>query len=77
MGDARWRASINNYPSHLIAGAEVSQAVIFGQMAGKCAARAILEGDQNILSEYELKWRDYQILLGRIQGVLCKGLMRD
>jgi len=44
--------------THPITGAGVSQAVISGQMAGRCAARAILEGDHDILSEYEMEWRD-------------------
>lgn len=43
--------------THPITGAGIAQAVTCGQMAGAAAARAILNNDMGILSEYEKEWK--------------------
>ena len=44
--------------THPISGAGIAQAVMSGLMAGKWVARAVRDGDTNILSEYEKEWQD-------------------
>ena len=44
--------------THPITGAGLPQAVICGRMAGKWAARALLEKDLNLLQGYEREWKD-------------------
>lgn len=45
--------------THPITGAGIPQAVICGQLAGKWAARAVLEDDLGLLGRYEDEWRDH------------------
>jgi len=44
--------------THPITGAGVAQAVICGKMAGKWAARAVMEKNLNLITEYENEWID-------------------
>ena len=44
--------------THPITGAGLPQAVICGKIAGKWAARSILEKNPGILKEYEREWKD-------------------
>jgi flavin-dependent dehydrogenase len=45
--------------ANAITGAGVFQAVVGGDMAGKWAARAALEGDPSLLRHYEEEWNDF------------------
>ncbi len=44
--------------THPITGAGIAQAVLCGRMAGKWAARAVLEDDFALLREYDREWQD-------------------
>lgn len=44
--------------THPITGAGIFAAVTCGEMAGKWAARAILEKDRNLLENYDYEWMD-------------------
>ncbi len=44
--------------THPITGAGVPQAVLCGGMAGRWAARAVVQGDLTLLKEYETDWRE-------------------
>ena len=43
--------------THAVSGAGIPQAVICGKMAGRAAAKAVLESDLSILREYEAEWK--------------------
>jgi digeranylgeranylglycerophospholipid reductase len=44
--------------THPVTGAGIAQAVLCGRMAGKWAARAVLEDDLRLLREYDREWQD-------------------
>ncbi len=45
--------------THPITGAGIFQAVMGGEMAGRWAAKAVLEGDMSLLRRYEDEWTDF------------------
>ena len=57
-GDAMLLAGDAAGQTHPITGAGIVQAVLCGRMAGKWAARAILESDLRLLREYDREWQD-------------------
>jgi len=55
--------------THPITGAGIAQAVMGGKMAGKWAARAVVENDLQLLNEYEAEWHG---VFGRSQSLAAR-----